>query len=159
MNADALWEGLTQSELGGGCEGGASPSEKTGVPTSLSPSKSRSAPPRGRALLRAMRGIPSVGIDMYKKRPFSVHILRDVYRKRPFLVHIPLSSLCVEWGGECGESPVARRKRGDYGGRFRGWERRSRSWRGCGRSPCSSPWRSDSRPQGESYSYSHRCPS
>ena len=98
-------------------------------------------------------------IDMHKKRPFSVHILRDVYRKRPFLVHIPLSSLCVEWGGECGESPVARRKRGDYGGRFRGWERRSRSWRGCGRSPCSSPWRSDSRPQGESYSYSHRCPS
>jgi len=42
---------------------------------------------------------------MHKKRPFSVHILRDVYRKRPFLVHIPLSSLCVEWGGECGESP------------------------------------------------------
>jgi len=25
---------------------------------------------------------------MHKKRPFSVHILRDVYRKRPFLVHI-----------------------------------------------------------------------
>ena len=89
-------------------------------------------------------GIPSVVIDMHKKRPFSVHILRDVYRKRPFLVHIPLSSLCVEWGRECGESPVARRKRWDYGGRFRGWERRSRSWRGCGRSPCSSPWRSDS---------------
>jgi hypothetical protein len=36
-----------------------------------------------------MRGrIPSVGIDMHKKRPFSVHILRDVYKKRPFLVHI-----------------------------------------------------------------------
>lgn len=32
--------------------------------------------------------IPSVRIDMHKKRPFSVHILRDVYKKRPFLVHI-----------------------------------------------------------------------
>lgn len=29
-----------------------------------------------------------MGIDMHKKRPFSVHILRDVYKKRPFLVHI-----------------------------------------------------------------------
>ena len=67
-----------------------------------------------------MRGIPSVDIDMHKKRPFSVHILRDVYKKRPFLVHIPLSSLCIEWGGECGESPVARRKRGDYGGDLEG---------------------------------------
>jgi len=43
-----------------------------------------------------MRGrIPSVGIDMHKKRPFSVHILRDVYKKRSFLVHIRSS-----WWGE-----------------------------------------------------------
>jgi len=31
---------------------------------------------------------------MHKKRPFSVHILRDVYKKRPFLVHIRSS----RWG-------------------------------------------------------------
>ena len=61
--------------------------------------------------MRAPKGdegeIPSVGIDMYKKRPFSVHILRDVYKKRPFLVHIRPPSVGGD-GSEGGDISLLR---------------------------------------------------
>ena len=67
------------------------------VEASSSSSEGESAPKGDRGeILSGYRSI-----DMHKKRPFSVHILRDVYKKRPFLVHI-CSSRWGEMGARVG---------------------------------------------------------
>ena len=93
MNANALWEGLSQSVLGGGGGRGFPLRKDRCTYFSISVEASSSSS-EGESTPKGDEGDTLCGyrfIDMHKERPFSVHILRDVYRKRPFLVHIPLS--------------------------------------------------------------------